>query len=174
MRAQFGDNDPAEDEVHEILLRALRLDEAARGGRDEERTLAATARELGISEESLEAARVEIAMERAMHEFDRVYRVERRRQMQAHLVTFLLSNAALIGVNYFLEWRVTWAWSVLLFWAAGLALLFVGTYAGLGSDRERAWTEHLAEREAVLAELVSAGGDPQAPQDPQHRSGNLD
>lgn len=166
MRAESGDHDPGQDEVHAILLRALRLDEAARGGRDDERTLAATARELGISEESLEAARVEIAMERAMSEFDRAYRAERRRRLQAHGVTFAVTNAALIAVNYFLEWRVTWAWSVLLFWAAGLALLFVGTYAGIGSDREKLWSEHLAEREAALAELAARGSEPKTRQDP--------
>ena len=104
------------EEVNSILGRAIQQD--ANGELSHE-DLLATAREIGISEQALETAAVELAAER--HERGELAELRRDqwRGFVAHLIPYAMVNALLVTINV-MTTHFPWAIFPALGWGIGL------------------------------------------------------
>ena len=110
----------SDEEARAIFERALELDAktSSQGLRHEE--LLAAAREVGLSDATVEKAIEEMTLARAAGEARAAIIERRRRGFKNHLVPFLAINAFLFLLNWIFSPWIWWALLPLLFWGLGL------------------------------------------------------
>ncbi len=110
----------SDEEARAIFERALELDAKAssQGMRHEE--LLAAAREVGLSEATVEKAIEEMTLARAADKARAAIIQRRRRGFKNHLVPFLAINGFLFLLNWIFSPWLWWALIPLLFWGLGL------------------------------------------------------
>ncbi len=168
------------EEVDAILGRAIERDN--RGELSHEDLLAA-AREIGIPEQAIETAAIEVAAERS----ERAELVELRRDQWrgfvAHLIPYVMVNALLITVNV-LTTHFPWAIFPALGWGIGLAshlwaVLFPSRqHQQYHLQQLRALERRASTRLLGQARLVSEDAEPttfaQGESDPERRGVELE
>jgi hypothetical protein len=137
----------SDEEARSIFERALELDAktSSQGLRHEE--LLAAAREVGLSDATVEKAIEEMTLARAAGEARAAIIERRRRGFKNHLVPFLAINAFLFLLNWIFSPWIWWALLPLLFWGLGL---FFHAWAAFSS---------YIKPKALEREMLS-GGDP--------------
>ena len=119
LREQFDEND-----VHEILKRAVSLDDA--GTRDLQTRLSMAATELGLSPESVKLAQDQWAKEKALQRKEALAAKKRLQEFKVHAAIFAVVNFFLVLLN-FMTWSEDrnphpWVLYVLFSWGLGLAV----------------------------------------------------
>lgn len=116
-----------DEDVEAVLRLAVRHD-SADSTNDLRARLEATAAELGLSRESLDAAEAEYRRElaaKAEHEENALawkkYQLDRVRNFLSHLATYVAINAGLFALDWFKDGRISWAIWPLAGW--GVAIL---------------------------------------------------
>lgn len=110
----------SDEEARAVFERALELDmkKSSQGLRHEE--LLAAAREVGLSDATVEKAIEEMTLARAADEARAVIIQRRRRGFTNHLIPFLAVNTFLFLLNWIFSPWIWWAVIPLLFWGLGL------------------------------------------------------
>lgn len=149
MRAKFKNED--EDEMTEILRRAVRASESSGAGLQQ--GLAKAAAELGISDEALRAAEASYRRDKERSRMLAEYREESTKVFRLHLLIYCIVNVALVGFNLmtFSEDHEIWFPYALLGWGIGLAINAVVAY------RRVDWKDE--EFQKWLAKRKDAGED---------------
>lgn len=102
----------SDDEVNEILQRALRIQETHQPNK----ALEVSAAELGISSEHLEAAKVEFEVKKDWDQFMR----ERQGEIRQHFLSYVFVNIGLLVINLVTSPQHLWFFYPLLGWGFGL------------------------------------------------------
>lgn len=63
-------------------------------------------------------------------------RVEARRSLQSHLMVFVLVNAGLFALDYFMDGSIDWAFWPLFGWGVGLVAHLASVWMALSGDHE--------------------------------------
>lgn len=120
MPSRADDRIYSDEEARAIFERALELDTktSSQGLRHEE--LLAAAREVGLSDATVEKAIDEMTLARAAGAARAAIIERRRRGFKNHLVPFLAINGFLFLLNWIFSPWIWWALLPLLFWGLGL------------------------------------------------------
>jgi hypothetical protein len=146
MRQEYGDED-----VHEILKRAVRVDSERQTGKE---ALRQAALELGISDEALAQAELEYARERGHKVEVEEYLRETRRGYWEHLTSYVIVNSFLVAINLLTSSSHFWAIYPILGWGIGLAFHTAEAFqkpTGTSFERDFArWRRRKKRRERAL------------------------
>jgi hypothetical protein len=161
-----------DNEAEEILRIANR--ESLSGGMTKEK-LIQTAAELGISPEAVERAEQQLVLKR---ETDRVaqedellrqqFKKERRASFFNDLLSYIGTNAFMVGIWWFTGHGYFWPMWVMLAWGIGIASDFASTYLANDNAKFERWKRRRERRALgrndisdrsfpVLDELVAGG-----------------
>ena len=146
----------AQQEAEEILQRAVHREfEDTDGGRSAgsmmtDDDLVKTAEEIGISKEAVYASVAEWQTTRSdkaeRQEFDR----ERRLDWTTHLTAYVIVNAFLMAMDFWMTRRLTWSVFPLLGWGIGMAFHTAGTFVR-DSDYEPEFAKWREKRRKRIA-----------------------
>lgn len=126
-------HDYEEEDVQEILKRAVRTDAQRQTGRE---NLVMSARELGISDEALAEAELDYLREKTETGELREFIAEHRRSFFEHLASYVIVNTFLLILNL-LNWNGhLWAIYPILGWGIGIAFHATEAY-GRGDNFRR-------------------------------------
>ncbi|MEM1416741.1 MAG: 2TM domain-containing protein [Myxococcota bacterium] len=132
----------SDEEVREILRRALERGAEAEGQLTHEE-LAAAAAEVGVAPERFEAAAAEVRAQRAerelLEEGQAIALTKRRRKTRAfwqHFGTYAIINGFLFGIDMLSGGGTWWYWPA-MGWGVGVAMQALGLFTdGAASDEE--------------------------------------
>ncbi|MFN3729041.1 MAG: 2TM domain-containing protein [Fimbriimonadaceae bacterium] len=124
-----------EEEAEQIL--SLAAKKALPGGGVSREQLLATANELGIPPEAVAAAEQEVIHLRRDVELRREYNRSRHADFWAHLMTYVVVNAGIMGLNFLVAGRISWALFPLVGWGIGLAIHAFTAFQHFGADYEK-------------------------------------
>lgn len=153
-----------EDEVQEILKRAMHIDSEKKSRQD---ALRMSAAELGISEEALAQAEVQYLREKAERDELEAFKAHRRRGIWEHVISYVVVNGFLVAINL-LNWNGHfWAAYPLLGWGLGLVLSSVGSFNPNSEDFQKdfaKWKQkrdrrHRSDDDDDDEDVVRFGGD---------------
>lgn len=122
MSTRADDRHYTDEEARTIFERALELDGQARSEGLRHDELLEAAREVGLSDETVEQAVQEMMLDRAARRARATIIERRRRRFKNHLIPFLIVNAFLLLLNWFISPGIWWALFPL--WGWGMALIF--------------------------------------------------
>jgi hypothetical protein len=168
MPAASDDRSYSDEEARAIFERALQLDtkQSSQGLRHEE--LLAAAREVGLSDATVEKAIEELALARAADQARAAIIARRRRGFKSHLVPFLAVNTFLFLLNWILSPWFWWALIPLLCWGLGL---FFHAWAAFSSDIKPKALEREMLRDGDPAVRLALEGERKARR--RHRSQSI-
>lgn len=139
----------SEEEVREILRRAVDREAGRSGGLDRERLIAA-AQEIGIDAAHVDAAIGEVERDRGVETELASLRVERRHQAVSSLSTFGIVNTGLFALDWANGGGLTFFFYPLTVWGMILLLRYKGMlFKNDGKDRKAA-AERIEKRQAEL------------------------
>lgn len=113
-------------DVEQILLRAVRQS----GSSDQEalrQRLDAAGRELGLTEAQIRSAEAEYYRVRDEESLRSEFDGATRREFWGHVLTYGIGNAAMLGIDFMRDGRVSWALWPLIAW--GMAVVIHAFYA---------------------------------------------
>ncbi len=157
-----------DDEAKRVFERALRLEQRASGDALRHEELVAAAKEVGIGEEALERAILQLDHERREGEAKAAIIAQRRRGIRTHLAVFCAVNLLLAYLNWITTPQYLWFRFPMGAW--GLALFLHVWFA---------WSSRVSERRLrrQLRELERRALPPRplrpAPERTNHRTAEL-
>jgi hypothetical protein len=102
--------------------------------------LAEMAQELGITPETLDQAKLDWVTERRDIELRRSFDQKQRQEFRGHLITYVIVNIFLIGLNIATPGSHPWSLYPLLGWGMGVMLDGAATFGWIDSeDNEKAF-----------------------------------
>jgi hypothetical protein len=132
-----------EEDVQEILTRALRVQESEEGGRE---ALIAAAAELGVSEESLVKAEKEWFQQKAELAERREFEALRKRDFFGHLAAYGIVNTALFLMNLVTPDPEWWFLYPLIGWGIGVAFHALATFNKSSEEYQKQFEEWREKR----------------------------
>jgi hypothetical protein len=143
-----------EDEVQEILKRAMDIDLQKRTRED---ALRMSAAELGISEEALAQAEVQYLREKAEKDELEEFRAHQRRGYWEHLSSYIIVNSFLVAINL-LNWNGHfWAAYPLLGWGIGILCCTSGTFNTRSEEYQKEFERWKRRRAKARAKSLQTG-----------------
>lgn len=140
-----------DEDVEAVLRLAVRLD-STDSTKDLRARLEATASELGLSRESLDAAEAEYRRElatKAVNEENALawkkYQLDRVRNFLSHLASFVAINAGLFALDWVKDGRISWAIWPLAGWGLGILSDAASTFFP-GNETRRKFERRQARR----------------------------
>ncbi|HZH99050.1 MAG TPA: 2TM domain-containing protein [Fimbriimonadaceae bacterium] len=133
-----------EEDVQEILSRALRVQSSAEDG--DRQALIAAAAELGVSEEALAQAEKEWFQQKAELSERREFDALRKRDFLGHVTIYAIVNTALFLINLITPDPKWWFLYPLVGWGIGLAFHAVATFNRKSEDYEQQFQEWREKR----------------------------